>query len=381
MLNIDNLKPGDIIIQTLRGNPFHVMFYSPIEGKAADSIHMGYGASRSGVIKSMLTHEYQRTRTWGSWLEFHVFRPKTLDGQAIAHQAEFWLRQGVNFDERRLGKSRKHEADGLAQPSGDLTIFQYLKFAARRNTFPAKSSHYPYTDSGMAAKIGMQLVHPAFSFPKSIVSLGNKMIQVKTKQVDYPKGFTCFGFILACIGAVALKDEIKEVDAAQGWVSLKHSKIIEAAATTPFHHALLSVKDELGAVSGDRPGLDTLLNKEQLENFDLHQLAEKLTPAIVNCHPHLTSMTAFIKELRKDPQHWEEVGMLNKAEKQSIDKQKYQTELQEMTEDTKLNRMIFANRFGKNSASFFKQVHQESEENKHPVLNESALFAWKSLIK
>ena len=270
---------------------------------------MGYGFKRSGAIKSTLTRQLQ---TMKKTLTVHVVRSKSIDGAAIAAQAEFWLRQGVSFDERRLANSllQFSHPDTFPSHSTELNVLEYLKFAARRETLPTKSKIFPYNYSSILTLIGILLNLPDYHISNSLSSFGQKLIKIGVDKVDRPRGFTCAGFVLACIGAVALKDEIAAVTGETGWASRKDARRAAAGKRIVIELQCKKFNAKLVARIITDQGLHDMLTKEQLERFDVQRLAKKLTPLLANLNPHQPSVEMFFHAITTDPDNWEYFGCM-----------------------------------------------------------------------
>lgn len=358
-VSVHQLKPGDIIILQVSGSP-HASIYSPMPGRVGDLIQMGYGCKRSGVIKSTLTRQVRELNRNN---DIPVIRSRRLDGAAIAAQAEFWLRQGVVFDEIRLANSLyNYNFPGmLARPSPELNILTYLKFAARRETQPVKSNVYPFNYSSIFTLFGMAFITPAFVLCHLLALLGMMLIRFGTSRPAYrPKGLTCAGFVLACVAAVALRDEINPVSDRSGWVSLKYSNLPALTDASPdYVRTVRQVQGEIRASNRHQPGLHDLMTEEQLRNFDLQRIAAKLTPLLVNQNPHQPSADEFMRHLTQDPDNWEFLGNLDKTNlKEEFDKQVYRDEIQEIAQHVRTNRNRFFGEFGPSLARRQQQQQQ-----------------------
>lgn len=386
MIDIKDLKRGDIIIVKFNGAPYHAAIYAPNKDQIGDLIHTGYGVKRSGVIRSTLVHTYffheglrkegDRFHPWEkNKIEIEVIRSKTLSGDAIANQAEVWLKQGVLCDERKMMtalKNRKKEYDHSTEAEIE-TLFQYLKYTARRNTVPIKTPVFPNPISSMAAGIGVDLTVPSKNLNKLIVNLGYKLMDIGTNHEGRPKGFTCVGFVLSCIGAVALHDEIKALAPEDGWVSLKHGST-PRNPESKFAQTWNVVRDRLNITAQSQPGLDVLLTDEQIKNFNIERLKEKLTPALANINPQKPSIKAFNEGFKNDNKNWESLGMLDVSEfklgetnppaSKPFNKEAYRAENKNILEDINTNREIFKEKFGAeafknkkyNTSSLFKKT-------------------------
>lgn len=342
MISTRDLKPGDIIILNVAGAP-HSAIYAPVPGKVGDLIQMGYGLKRSGAIKSTLTHQVEK---WNKGHAVRVIRSKHLDGAAIAAQAELWLRQGVVFDERRLVNSLHSLSYASSYPSAEANVLEYLKFAARRETCPIKAQKYPYNYSSILSLIGNGINLPDVTFSHQVSKLGKKLVKKGTHKAGRPKGFTCVGFVLACLAAVVLKDEIAPVTDKTGWVSLKYSSD-PLHASPHFLQTVHKVKTEIGAKYHHGPGLHDVLSPAQLESFNLERLKEKLTPLLVNQNPHHPSLKLFYADLASDPHHWEDLGFLDKSTlTKEFNPQAYRKEGQAIYKEIQINRKIFNQKFG-----------------------------------
>ncbi|WP_419420250.1 hypothetical protein ACNVED_02835 [Legionella sp. D16C41] len=383
MVEVTNLKRGDIIIIKFNGVPYHAVIYAPNPEQIGDVIHMGYGLKRSGLIRSTLAHTiyfHHELKNTGNlfhpWqknkIETQVIRSKTLSGEEIANQAECWLKQGILYDEKRLmdaliNKDKDPDTSIEAQANN---VFQYLKFAARRETAPIKNPIFPHPISSFAAGIGVILTIPSYNLYKPFIKLGFHLMDKGTAYEGRPKGFSCAGFVLACIGAAALKDEIKAITPEGGWVSFKHGSMPEDKKSN-YAINLQKISNNLNANNTKHPGLHTLLSEEQIKNFNIDHYTHKLTPFLANLNPQRPSIKSFMAGIEKDKENWEDLGPLSEIKlgktilstSKVFNKEEYKVENKKLLQDIKENREQFKKDFG-NSAfqhekysppSFFKR--------------------------
>lgn len=330
---IHDLRRGDIFVFDFYGVP-HAGIYAPTPGGQGDIIHMYFDNDRTGSIKSTLS------KLLLSGSEVYIFRNKKLDGESIAAQAEFWLNQGIEYEKPRLAKSLYPYADTVY--SEDYNILKYLLIAARRETMPIKTHQFPCPPSSKIADAGLTMLLPAFNYCWPIPYVGSKLAMYDSKNPDRPRGMTCITFVLACIAAVALKDEIQPVNAKTGWVSLKH---------------------------GDKhPGLQDLFTDESLKNLDVDRIKKKLTPLIFTLDPHNPSPHEFYDGLRNDADNWEFVGAVDKTIVKEFDKQAYRQEQQSLVANIKANRQKFIETFGE---EIFNR-HADRPARRFTIFNEPA---------
>jgi hypothetical protein len=341
MINMSELKPGDILICKNGDRPFHALIFSPKSGEMGDVIHVGYGAYRSGVIKSNaegLLSKLPASR------EIQVLRPLSIPGEAIADQAEFWLRQGIPFDEMRGADTVERDCAQAPLASPQHNVLQYLKLASRRETIPVKPAlDYPYNNSGFVAMLCTAILNPSRPY-NDITSQLLKWGRSQAKP-GRPKGFTCIGFVLAILGCCALSTELLPVSSETGWVSLKNGDI--PAEASPFRDLLVSTRQELRMpATSSRPGLHTLFTPEQLATFNLETLIEKLTPAIASLSPKDTTLREFLDATQLDPTHWANLGLLNRASlRTAFIKEDYRSEIKRVEHEIEQNRVRYAQDF------------------------------------
>lgn len=336
-INIHQLLPGDIIMFNVFGVP-HSAIYSPQEGKQGDLIQMSYGASRSGCIKSTLS---QQLKVKGR--DVMVFRHKHLDGQAIANQAECWLRQGIVFDEVRLAHSIYDY--GIPQTSTEYNILEYLKYAARRETMPIKVHEYPYNYTSFATYFGLGMLFPEFRYGSIPTYFFSKLATLGTGNIDRPKGMSCILFVLTCIAAVALRDEVQPVTPETGWVSLKNSRMPSQNSNTLFN-TLRQVKSELDAKEIDAPGLEHIFSEEQIRQFDLDRITKKLSAGIASINPHQPSPHEFMQNLIDDQENWLSLGPVDPAIVKEFDREAFHQECEDIQQQIEENRGYFFDDFG-----------------------------------
>ncbi|WP_028388015.1 hypothetical protein [Legionella fairfieldensis] len=324
MINITELQRGDIIIVMHNGTPYHAAIYASNPEYIGDVIHACSGFKRSGVTRGTLAHLYHLHHGMNkagnffhlsqkNTLEIHIFRSKTLSGEAIANQAERWLLQGVTYDEKRLADTVENcnEHQKISREVQILNVFEYLKFAARRETAPIKTPFFPYPGASVSSVLGSFFVAPSLNLPTSVVNVGLKLMKKGANYDGRVKGFSCAGFVLACIGAVALQDEISPLTPQRRWVSLKYGKSPQDPDTS-YAKAWQCLKDSLGELKYEQSqsGLDTLLSEEQIQQFDIDRLINKLS-FLANLHPHHPSIRAFIEGIQSDDENWQNLGSLN----------------------------------------------------------------------
>lgn len=336
---IHDLRPGDIIIFNVHG-VHHAALYSPVEGEQGDLIQMTYDTERSGAVKSTLSKQLLIGK------DVYAFRSKSkwINGEELAAQAEYWLRQGVVFDERRLARSM-HDYSGLPEKSEEHNVFQYLKYAARRDTAPIKVHHYPYNYTSYMAGTALAMLFPDYTYCRPLTYFFAKAVDYTTSSYDRPKGMNCIMLVVLSIAAVALKEEIKSVNAETGWVSLRYSTMPDYN-DLDFFKTLGQVKEELGIDDYDAPGLETLFTDEQLEQFDIERIKEKLTSAVVKLNPQQPSPENFLQNLREDKENWESLGVLDKTVIKTFDKAAFGREVLAIKAQIEVNRKAFIAQFG-----------------------------------
>lgn len=328
MTKISDLQRGDIILIRHNGKPYHVAIYAPNSDYIGDVIHMGSGFKRSGAIRGTLSSMYhlhsglnQAGNFFGLYsntLDVQVIRSKKLNGEAIAEQAERWMLQGVVYDEKRLmdtleGNKEPHDISLEAQT---VNVFEYLKYAARRNIAPIKTPYFPYTSATFLSGFASFFLAPSMNLFRWLVNFALRVIRYATntenQQETRIKGFNCAGFVLACVGAVALKDDIQELKPEQGWVSLKYGNSPEDK-NSAYAKALKIMQDKKGIQDGSRPGLHTLLTDEQIQNFDIEGLKDKLG-GLALLHPHKPGLCTFMDTVLNNAEFWTDLGVLDREE-------------------------------------------------------------------
>ncbi|KTD35164.1 hypothetical protein Lnau_1835 [Legionella nautarum] len=381
MAKISELKRGDIILIRHNGKPYHVAIYAPNPEYIGDVIHMGTGFRRNGAIRSTLEYLYNLHaglnatgnffNLYSNTLDVQVIRSKTLDGEEIAQQAERWLLQGVIYDEKRLANTLE-ENETLPDTSPEaqtVNVFEYLKFAARRNTAPIKAPFFPYTMASFLSGFSSFLLAPSLNLPKWIMSLALTFIRYGTNYEGRAKGFNCAGFILAVVGAVALKDEIQELSPENGWVSLKYGSSPENKESN-YANALKTVQEKKGVSEGLAPGLHTLLTEEQIQDFDIERLKTKLG-GLALLHPHKPHLNSFTEQILQNEECWDDLGLLGEHElatevsnlSKPFDKEEYRAEKKSDFQKTQENHQQFGVSYGNTAfagktypLSFFKRA-------------------------
>ncbi|HTM63474.1 MAG TPA: hypothetical protein VL360_03110 [Gammaproteobacteria bacterium] len=323
LTTIHDLRPGDIFFFNFAGVP-HTGIYAPSPGKQGDIIHMYFDKTRAGAIKSTLS------KILLSGKEIYIFRNKNLDGNAIAEQAECWLNQGVEYSKSRLAESIYPYSD--EKKSEEYNILKYLLIAARRETMPIKVHQFPYHPDSNITNIGIVMLLPDYTYCRPLSYLGAKLAQYDTSDPDRPKGMTCVAFVLSCLAAIALKDEIKPVSAETGWASIKHSD--------------------------KYPGVQHVLTDDELINFDYDRLRHKLTPAIAKLDPHKPSPYEFYDAVRNDESNWEFIGTVDKTIVKKFDREAYRQEQAELEAAIKINRQKFLDTFG-------EEIFNRNPERQH----------------
>lgn len=308
---IHDCRPGDIFFFNFYGVP-HTGIYAPTPGGQGDIIHMYFDKDRTGATKSTLS------KILLSGKEVYIFRHKHLDGKAIAAQAEFWLNQGIEYDKPRLAASIYPYTD--EDESDEYNILKYLLIAARRETMPIKVHQFPCPPASTITDIGLSMLFPDFTYARPLSYIGSKLAMYDADNPDRPKGMTCVTFVLSCLAAVALRDEIQPVSGKTGWASLKHAD----------HHT----------------GILNLLSEEESANFDVDRLRQKLTTTISKLDPHKPSPFEFFDGVRSDADHWEFVGAVDHTIVKEFDKQAYREEQLQLAANIKANRQKFIDAFG-----------------------------------
>lgn len=316
----------------------HAGIYAPKPGMQGDLIQMSYGASRSGCIKSTLSQQLKvKDRN------VLVFRSKKLDGQAIADQADFWLRQGIVFDEVRLANSIYDY--GTPQTSTEYNILEYLKYAARRETMPIKVHEYPYNYTSYVTYFGLGMLFPDFQYGSLLTYLFSKFAKYGTDSIERPKGMSCIVFVLTCIAAVALRDEVRPVTAETGWASLKNSRMPEQNSNS-FFKTLRQVKTDLNAKEIDAPGLENIFTPEQINQFDLERIKKKLSAGIAAMNPHAPSPHDFLHNLANDDENWQLMGSVDNTIIKEFDREAFHRECEDIQLQIEENRELFLQDFG-----------------------------------
>lgn len=366
-IKINDLEPGDIIVvMHKRGEeriPYHAAIFAPQEDKTADVIHMGSGFKRTGIVRSTLAHLcaiHRGLNTAGnilSWdnneLEIQVFRSNVLDGQSLAEQAETWYQQGASFDEKRLLETLENnqQYEDESTEAQTVNMLHYLKGAARRNVPLIKSPQLPYPSSGFASGFASFFLAPSLNFPEWLINLAYALIRWGTDTEDRPQGVTCAGFVLHCIGAVALKDEISTSDSE--WVSLKHGT--RPSSASKFSEALDIYFAKTGAIGkGDLPGLDSLLTTEQLNKFEPSRLLEKLD-FLAKLHPNHPSIKLFLEGIEQSSQ-WTNVGFLGEIPLGSPEENYQESYTDELLDDSD------------NTTEIEEPEHADLPVEKHPIV-------------
>lgn len=324
MAQISELKRGDLILIRHNGKPYHVAIYAPNSEYIGDVIHMGTGFKRSGAIRGTLANLYtlhaglNKTgnffNLYSNTLDAQVIRSKTLNGEDIAQQAEHWLLQGVIYDEKRLADAlEENEQDPDTSPEAQTThVFEYLKFAARRNTAPIKTPFFPYTMASFLSGFSSFFLAPSLNLPQWLMNLALRFIRYGTNYTGRAKGFNCAGFVLGVVGAVALKDEIQALSPENGWVSLKYGDSPEDKESN-YAKALQTAQEKKGIQGGLSPGLHTLLTDEQIQEFDIERLKTKLG-GLALLHPHRPHLNMFTEQILQNDEYWEDLGLVGENE-------------------------------------------------------------------
>ncbi len=293
-ITLDNLQPGDILSWVIIGTR-HFAIYSPVAGQQGDLIHMFFNSrNECAIFKSTIS---QPLKNLEQGQEITVIRSRTKDeGQAIAAQAEFWLRQGVNYDFSRLGQVLYNNNRDIAEPPIEENVKQYMKYAARRATMPVKSQEFPITNINWLTKLGLFMVGSKY-LCDPISSAGLSVMDYSTATPNRSRGLNCIGLVAIVVAAVKLKDHIGVVTKDTGWLS--------------------------------RENIQTAMTEAQLNEFSIERLSETLTPAIANTHPHLTHGDVFLKNLLDDDEHWQCMGTLDKTSNlKPFNKEAYEAETQ-----------------------------------------------------
>jgi hypothetical protein len=327
-VNLNDLQPGDILSWVIMGTR-HFAIYSPVEGQQGDLIHMIYNShNECACFKSTIS---QPLRNLQEGQDITVIRSQNKEeGLAFAQQAEFWLRQGVNYDFSRLTQVLYNNNHGVTSPPREDNILQYLKYAARRETKPVKSSGFPITNINWMTKVGLFFVNTS-NLCDPIPRWAMRVVDYSVNVPDHSRGLNCIGLIAAVIAAVKLKDEISAVNEETGWVSIKHTHLTEN-----------KLDDTI-----DRPGLHSVMNKKQLSQFSIERLAEILTPAIAKTSPHLTHSDDFLKNLLDDEDHWLTTTLDKESALKPFDKAAYDAETQQLRQTISRNTETFVSTFGR----------------------------------
>jgi hypothetical protein len=325
MIDTKALERGDIIIiehhnpNTGSINPYHSMIYAPNPNYVGDVIHMGCGFKRSGAIRSTLAQTvrlHNMLNDTGNKFNYetpnqtkiHVYRIRSGIGEAIAQQAEFWMLQGVLYDEKRLVDTVENNARHYDTSIDAQTVnaFEYLKYAARRETAPIKTPLFPHSVSSISSGFGGFCMAPSLNLPNSVTEFGYKIIKSGTDYAERPKGFSCAGFILACVGATLLREEIQPIRAELGWVSLKYGKGPQNGHT-PYAHSWNKVQERISIQEKTEiPGLSSLLDEK---TFDLKRILKKLS-FLAYLHPHHPSVKAFYEGINQ-AEDWKYIGNID----------------------------------------------------------------------
>ncbi|MFT4060277.1 MAG: hypothetical protein QM652_12100 [Legionella sp.] len=372
MVDITEMKPGDIVVIMHNDKPYHVAIYAPSPMLIGDVIHMGVGFKRSGAIRGTLAGlcnlHTELSNTGNRWnfgqkntLKVRIFRSQDIDGGKIARQAQVWASQGVIYDEKRTmetvqNNDRHYE---LSEKAQTINIFQYLKYATRRKTAPIKAPLFPNPVASFSAGFGSFFMAPSLNLPNSLTKLGFNLIKKGTRDENRPHGFSCAGFVLACIGAVALEDEIGCVNPEIGWASLKYGKG-PGDTNGPYAQAWQQVQQAMDIREASQPGLHELLTHEQLANFDLQRLKKKLS-FLANLHPHHPSIRTFLEGITQDKQKWQDLGELNQIAlggraspgSKPFNAKAYQAEKKVFLDEVRFNHQKFGRQFA--SQAFTKE--------------------------
>lgn len=381
MAKVSELKRGDIILVRHNGKPYHVAIYAPNPDYIGDVIHMGTGFKHTGALRGTLASLYRLHaglnkagnlfNLYHNTLDIQVIRSKTLNGEDIAQQAERWLLQGVIYDEKRLvdaleANEKPYDTSPEAQTAN---TFEYLKFAARRNTTPTKTPFFPYTMASFLSGFGSFFLAPSLNLPQWLMNLARSLIRYATNYTGRAKGFNCAGFVLGVVGAVALKDEIQEITPGHGWVSLKRGNAPENKQSN-YAKALKTMQEKRGIQDGPSPGLHTLLTTEQMQNFDIERLKTKLG-GLALLHPHKPNLNTFTEQILQNKEYWDDLGVLSEKELEAevsplskpFNKEEYHAEKKRDLQNIQKNHQQFGKSYGDNAfagkkyqLSFFRRV-------------------------
>lgn len=215
-MNFKELLPGDLILFKLNNELFHVAIFSPEADRTSDIID---ATSNKGVARGTLEGLYNVlhgcTRTgnlfglFSNNLTIDVVRSKTLDGQKIADQAEFWRLHRVSYDVNSLAnivETTWHPSFTISDEDEEKNIRKYWKYATRRHS--AMIDHP--IEPGIFSVICSFFLAPIWNLPRCFVNFFVQLIQYinqKTEQDTSEKGVNCAGFVLSVVAAVALDDK------------------------------------------------------------------------------------------------------------------------------------------------------------------------------
>lgn len=301
VISFADLLPGDIFAFSFHGVP-HTGIYAPKEGCQGDIIHMYFDKERMGAIRSTLSKILLMNH------DVYIFRHRQLDGAALAKQAEHWLEQGIEYSKPRLAESLMETTD--AEAADEDNLLNYLLIAARRETIPVKTHQFPCPPTSRIADIGLTMLLPDFIYFRPQLYIGAMLAMYGANNPDRPKGLTCIAFVLSCLAAVALQDDIAPVNAMTGWKSRKD------------------------------------FTEAEIQQFDFARIREKLSPSIAKLNPHKPSPYEFYHILNTDETYWQKIGVMDKTITKTFDKQAYQQEQVALIEKIKENRAQFLRTFG-----------------------------------
>lgn len=215
-MKFKDLLPGDIVLFKWNQALFHVAIFAPEAGRVSNIID---ATSNKGVARSTLEGLYKVllgcTKTGNLWglfsnvLEMSVVRSRTLEGQWIADQAEFWRLHGVTYDVKSLANIVETTWEPPVQSSEreeEHNLRVYWAYAARRRT--AMIEH-PITP-GIFSVICSFFLTPLWNLPTAFVNFFVKLIHYLTQTLEKKAsevGVNCVGFVLTVLAAVALKDD------------------------------------------------------------------------------------------------------------------------------------------------------------------------------
>jgi hypothetical protein len=308
---IHDLQPGDIFIFNFYGVP-HAGIYVPTPGGQGDIIHMFFDGDRTGATKSTISKLLKDGK------DVYMFRHKKIDGEAVAAQADFWLNQGIEYSKSRLARSLYDYGDD--ESTEEMNILKYFLFAARRETAPVKSHIFPCEPTSKITDTGVGMLLPDYTYCRPLTFVGANLAMYGAKDRSRPKGLTCITFVLACLAAVALKDDVTPVNGKTGWVSLKHGT------------------DELG--------IQDIFTNDQIANCNPVTVREKLSPEFTKMDPHKPSPFEFFEMLKNDTSRWRLLGRLNNAIVKPFNQQAYHAEKIQLAKNIKANRQKFVETFG-----------------------------------